>query len=104
MSEIIRRHGFAVISKSRTAENFATAINKLSSDKKLKAKIKNNINKQKGNFTWNKTMQPLVEYISSLPPYKKSSAKTKSPSTQKPTKLSIYRRSRKAAKILIKGQ
>ncbi|HEX9153661.1 MAG TPA: glycosyltransferase [Candidatus Saccharimonadales bacterium] len=105
MSEAIAKNELGVVVKERTPEAFANAILSLKSDPKRYKQIKQNLHQHKKDFTWEKTLQPLVDFLLSK---KNATIRTiplhTSGPVAPPTKISIKRRLRLSAKMLLLGK
>jgi glycosyltransferase involved in cell wall biosynthesis len=105
MSEIIAKYELGSVVEKRTPEAFAEAITALKSDHKQYARIKHNLHIHKKEFTWEKTLQPLVDYLSSekanhIPTIPLATVAGQQ-STPKPT---IKQRVKRSAKMLLLGR
>jgi len=87
----------------RTPEAFAAAITTLRTDKAAYAQIKRNLHACKAEFTWEKTLQPLVNYIAAIEPGTPPAA---GPATTeaKPPRVGLKQRVRRSAKMLLLGK
>lgn len=105
MSDIIDKKDLGVVVNERTPEQFAAAIMALKTDRKHFQQIKQNLHKSKEDFTWEKTLQPLVDYLSS--PKAATVHVIKPADTHavgQPPQLTIKQRVRKSAKMLLLGK
>lgn len=100
-SDIVKDVGFGIVTKDRTPEAFVTAIKKLASDKSLYKEIKNNLHAKKSDFTWEKTLSPLVNYIGALDVAVESKRIKKSASSIQTRAKNLKHRTKAAAKVFL---
>lgn len=101
LSGVIKEEGFGVVVEQRTPEAFAAAITKLASDKKLLSNIKKNLHTKKNNYTWEKTLSPLVTFIDQVDPAKVVKVSPAQTAQTKAGKAPLKRRIKHSAKILL---
>jgi glycosyltransferase involved in cell wall biosynthesis len=105
MSEIIRQNDLGIVVENRDPHEFANAIFKLKTDKKLYAGIRQNLKKHREDFTWEKTLEPLVRYLDTVDaPAVRQQIIDSYRKTDQNRKLSMKRRIRHSARILLLGR
>lgn len=106
MSDIIAKKDLGIVVEERTPEKFAEAILALRNDHKRFKQIKQNLHESKADFTWERTMQPLVDYLASPKTNKVRVVPLADPavSTSAAPKLTVKQRVRKSAKMLLLGK
>lgn len=100
-SDIIRQNHFGVVAETRTPEAFVAAIEKLISDKALYKRIKTSLHAKKHDFTWEKTLSPLVDYIEGLDIEAESKLIKKSAASLRAKSINVKHRAKAAAKVLL---
>ena len=105
MSEIIRQSDLGIVVENRNPHEFADAILKLKTDKKLFADIQQNLMRHREDFTWEKTLEPLVSYLDKVnAPAVQQQIIDSYRKTGQNRKLSMKRRIRHSARILLLGR
>jgi len=105
MSAVIAAHDLGIVVPDRTPQQFAAAILSLKNDSKRYATIKQNLHNVKGDFTWEKTLQPLVDYLSSIDPKTIRVIPAEAAAAPvAPPKLRLRQRVKKSAKMLLLGK
>jgi len=105
MSEIIDRKGLGVVVPERAPQAFADAITSLKNDSARYNRLRKNLHNHKGEFTWEKTLQPLVDCLASLPaPTPAAAATPAAPAAPRPTPYSLKQRIKRSAKMLLLGR
>lgn len=104
MSDLVEAKALGITVGDRTAESFAAAIESLASDKKLLATIHKNLARQRANFTWDSTLQPLVTFIKNIDLDKPIILPDEAPLSHSPDKAPIKRRIKQSIKVLIGRQ
>lgn len=102
LSEVIADKGLGIVIEERTPQQLATAIVKLKTTPVLYRRIKGNLHKHKAEFSWERTLQPLIDHLSSYQPSKPKAEHHVA--ATKPSKLGIKQRIRRSAKILLRGE
>lgn len=104
MSELIEQKELG-LSVERSPESFAKAILSLQGDSKLYKKIESNLTARRGDFAWEKSLEPLVAKLANLDlPTLKAKIMKEAERRQGSGRLPIKSRIKRSAKILLLGQ
>jgi hypothetical protein len=105
LSEVIAKNGLGVVVPTRDPAAYAEAITSLKTNRTLYKQIKKNLHAHRDDYTWQKTLQPLVDYLLSpaarnvpVIPIESAGAPAAAP------KLRLRQRVRRSAKMLLLGK
>jgi glycosyltransferase involved in cell wall biosynthesis len=104
ISDVIAEKGIGIVVPERSASQFAKAILSLKTDRERYQQIKKNLHETKDEFTWEKTLHPLLDYLSSAKAAKVPTIPTTPDISPEPPKLAMKQRIKRSAKILLLGR
>lgn len=105
ISDVIDRSGLGIVVAERSPQAFAEAIQELKDSNKIYKDIQSNIKAQATQFSWEHTMEPLVEHLEALDAASlKRQIMKQHEVFSKQKRLPLKRRIRRSAKILLLGQ